>query len=241
MKVRVVQSASDDRPLWIDDCLYSVEAWAATNQFEYRFLDDHFFDILPHWYRQKVAGRGPILADLARLLHLKAALEEGVDRVLWCDADTLLLDQQWRPSLTPHTCFGEECWLQYDKTGRLEVRWQPHNAFMFFSQTSPVLDFLRYATESIIRRADPAHIAPQMVGPKLLKALHSIVDFDLEPSAGAVSPVLLDALLRADSQVFDVFRRRVKSPPKLVNLCASLLVDKAIDVHELRRIIGAQF
>ena len=28
--------------------------------------------------------------------------------------------------------FGEEHWLQKDESGRLEVRRQPHNAFMIF-------------------------------------------------------------------------------------------------------------
>ena len=32
---------------------------------------------------------GPILADLARLIHARSALQEGYEAVIWCDADTL--------------------------------------------------------------------------------------------------------------------------------------------------------
>jgi len=54
-----------------------------------------------------------------------------------------------------------------------------------------VLGFLVYLSESIIELADAAHIAPQMVGPKLLKALNNLAQFTLVPVAGAVSPELL--------------------------------------------------
>ena len=59
--------------------------------------------------------------------------------------------------------------------------------------------------ESMITRVDPDHIAPQMVGPKLLKALHDRAHFDLEPEAGAVSPLLLKAIRRGDSEVIVCF------------------------------------
>ena len=100
LKTIVIQSAPDNRPQWVTDCLLGVEAWSQRQDFAYQFFDDAFFDVLPEWYRQKLAGRGPILADLARLLHIRAALEAGIDRVIWCDADTLIIDEGWQPSLT---------------------------------------------------------------------------------------------------------------------------------------------
>ena len=235
MKTLVIQSASDDRPQWVSDCLMGVEAWARNQEFAYQFYDDDFFAVLPEWYREKLSGRGPILADLARLLHIRAALEAGADRVIWCDADTLIIDESWQPSETEHSRFGEEYWLQRDKSGGLEVRRQPHNAFMIFLQESPVLSFLIHTIESMIKRVDSDHIAPQMVGPKLLKALHSLAHFDLEPEAGAMSPVLLDAVRRADIQIIEFFRERNAPAPKCLNLCASLIDDSDVDVQDIRQ------
>lgn len=54
-----------------------------------------------------------------------------------------------------------------------------------------MLGFLAYLFDSVIERADAAHVAPQMVGPKLLTALNNLAQFKLVPDAGAVSPKLL--------------------------------------------------
>ena len=53
----------------------------------------------------------------------------------------------------------------------------------------------------MIEHVDPDPIAPQMVGPKLLKALHNLAHFDLEPEAGTMSPLLLKAIRYADTEV----------------------------------------
>jgi hypothetical protein len=105
---------------------------------------------------------------------------------------------------------------------------------MIFSQASPVLDFLIHTTQSLIRRVDPAHIAPQMVGPKLIKALHTFADFELEPAAGAMSPLLMQALLSGDPATINVFNNALSTPPKMMNLCASLHDEPEIDVSAVR-------
>lgn len=212
----------------------SVASWAENSRFEYVCYGDEFFDVLPAWYRQKLVGRGPILADLARLIHVRSALKEGYEAVIWCDSDTLIIDPSWQPKTPSHSIFGHELWLQRGKSGHLEIRKQPHNAYLMFTATSPVLDFLIHTVESIIHRADPEHIAPQMVGPKLLKALNTFADFDLEHAAGAMSPMLLDALLSGDSEITSYFKEAQVSPPKVMNLCASLVGSDDLDVEKIR-------
>ena len=211
-----------------------VASWAENSRFEYVCYGDEFFDVLPAWYRQKLVGRGPILADLARLIHVRSALKEGYEAVIWCDSDTLIIDPSWQPKTPSHSIFGHELWLQRGKSGHLEIRKQPHNAYLMFTATSPVLDFLIHTVESIIHRADPEHIAPQMVGPKLLKALNTFAEFDLEHAAGAMSPMLLDALLTGDSEITSYFKEAQLSPPKLMNLCASLVGSDDLDVEKIR-------
>lgn len=211
-----------------------VSSWAENSRFEYVCYGDEFFDVLPAWYRQKLVGRRPILADLARLIHVRSALKEGYEAVIWCDSDTLIIDPSWQPKTPFHSIFGHELWLQRGKSGHLEIRKQPHNAYLMFTATSPVLDFLIHTVESIIHRADPEHIAPQMVGPKLLKALNTFADFDLEHAAGAMSPMLLDALLSGDSEITSYFKEAQVSPPKVMNLCASLVGSDDLDVEKIR-------
>lgn len=212
-----------------------VKQWADNNAFEYNGFGDEFFDVLPTWYRQKLKGRGPILADLARLIHARAALQDGYEAVVWCDSDTLVIDPDWQPTTPSHSIFGQELWLQRDKAGRLEIRKQPHNAYFMFTASSPVLDFLIHAIESIIHRADPAHIAPQMVGPKLLKALNTFADFDVEPSAGAMSPLLSESLLGDQSEIIAYFEAAQQTEPKLMNLCASLVGNDSLDIDKLQQ------
>ena len=238
MKTVVLQSAPLERPAWVNDCMAGVAHWAENNSFEYACYGDEFFDALPAWYRQKLEGRGPILADLARLIHARSALQEGYEAVIWCDSDTLIIDPLWQPTTPSHSIFGHELWLQRDKSGRLEIRKQPHNAYLMFTATSPVLDFLIHTVESIIHRADPKHIAPQMVGPKLLKALNTFADFDLEHAAGAMSPLLLEALVSDDGEITSDFKAAQTSTPKLINLCASLVGSDDLDIEKIRAAVN---
>ncbi len=222
MRVTVFQSAASSRPQWVDGCLDSVIDWCKHAGYQHRFLGDDLFDCVPDWYMDKVAGRLPIAADYARLWHCRKLLNEGEQQVLWLDADTLVIDVDWRLPSQSHTLFGEECWVQRSERGNLQVKRQPHNAFSAFRRDSPVLDFLLEATGSIIARADPQFISPQMVGPKLLKALHNIVHFDLVPAAGALSPEVIQAIVDGGGAALERFLDERRCETTMVNLCASL-------------------
>ena len=106
---------------------------------------------------------------------------------------------------------------------------------MIFLRASPVLNFLIHTIESMIAPVDPDHIAPQMVGPKLLKALNNLAHFDLEPAAGAMSPLLLKAIHQSDAEVIDFFLERSGQVPKCLNLCASLVGESDLDVESIRQ------
>lgn len=228
----ILQSAPDHAPGWVVECCQRTKAWAERAGYDYRRLDDELFSLLPADYVAQVPERGPIKADLARLLWMRSELRAGSEAVAWIDADSLILNMQWRlPKHPPHTLFGLEQWIQRDARGQLKVYRQPHNAFCLFRADSPVLDFLAFATESIILRADPNQIAPQMVGPKLLKALHNLVDFELLPEAGAVSPEVLADWQRGEGDALALFRAQSVAP-QLVNLCHSLQ-GEALDLDGL--------
>ena len=195
--ITIFQSAPAQQPLWQSQCLSSVREWCAQQGYRYQFLGDELFDRVPN-------------------------LESEGGTALWLDADTLVVDASWAPNTEVSVCFGEEYWLDTDSRGRLKVFKQPHNAFMLFAADNTVLPFLHQVAHSIIERADSAAISPQMIGPKLLKALHSLADFPLCPEAGALSPVLASELVHGCGPAIDAVRESHRPKTCLWNLCGSL-------------------
>jgi hypothetical protein len=200
----------------------SVADWSQRHGYSYHCVGDELFEWVTPGLRAKLQDRTPILADLARLRWIEAELSEFGGLVVWIDADTLIVDPTWRVPDSTHTFFGEECWVQPTVDGSWRAYQSPHNAFMGFMAASPVLGFLAYLSESIIERADAAHIAPQMVGPKLLKALNNLAQFTLVPEAGAVSPELLAEWVGEAGPASRCYEQATRAPLTLVNLCSSL-------------------
>jgi len=214
-------------------CLESTHAWAQKQGYEYRFVGDEIFERVPRWYRDKVGARLPVATDYGRLVLIQEALREGFHEVLWFDADTLVFDSSLRIRFDGTCAFGQEIWVQASNDGFTAHR-NVHNAFVAFRQNCVVLPFLMQTMESLIRRVDSTHIAPQFVGPKLLTALHSLCDFPLVPEVGALSPAVVSDIVAGKGPALDLMRRKSDVKPKAVNLCASLIdpqhADKVIAV-----------
>lgn len=224
MRTLVIQSASElDRPGWLSSCLQSVEGWARERGYDYRFRGDDALELTPGWYRAKLIGRSPIVADLARLLLIRDALAMGYERACWIDADVLLYAPERLDLPDDDECaFGREYWVQKNRDGRWQVRRNVHNALCSFVAGCPVLPFLIHATQRIISRADPQHIAPQMVGPKLLSALHNLTGFGLIDTIGALSPAVLDDVVQGGGEALRAMLAATPEPLAGVNLCASV-------------------
>lgn len=225
MRTLIIQSSSDtQRQGWIGSCIASVESWAAGQGYHYRFVGDEIFDLVPRWYRDKVDRRFAIATDYARLVLLQRALDEGYQQALWFDADVLIFDASLRLDFSGTCAFGQEVWVQQHE-GRLQARRNVHNAVCGFRQQCPVLPFLAHTTLSLISRVDRDRIAPQMVGPKLLNALHSLCDFALLPGAGALSPAVVHDLCAGGGPALALLRQQSAVTVKAVNVCASLADD----------------
>ena len=220
--ITILQSAADARPDWVSRCMRSVADWSQQQGYDYHCIGDELFDWVVPEFRDKLYGRTPILADLARLRWIESELAVRGGLVVWIDADSVVIDPTWRIPDSTHTFFGEECWVQPTAEGAWRAYQSPHNAFMGFTAASPVLGFLAYLSESIIERADAAHIAPQMVGPKLLKALNNLGQFTLVPEAGAVSPELLVEWVGETGPATACYEQATRGSLALVNLCSSL-------------------
>ena len=224
--VTILQSAAAVRPEWVNRCMNSVADWSQRQGYHYHCIGDELFDWVTPELRAKLHDRRPILADLARLRWIESELATRGGLVVWIDADTLVVDPTWRIPDSEHTVFGEECWVQPTTEGAWRTYQSPHNAFMGFTAASPVLGFLVYLSESMIERADAAHIAPQMIGPKLLKALNNLAQFTLVPEAGAVSPELLTEWVGDAGPATACYAEAARPPLALVNLCSSLTLSE---------------
>ena len=220
--ITILQSAADARPDWVSRCMRSIAGWSQRQGYDYHCIGDELFDWVTPELRAKLKQRTPILADLARLRWIESELAARGGIVVWIDADTVIVDPTWRIPDSTHTFFGEECWVQSTTEGTWRAYQSPHNAFMGFTAASPVLGFLAYLSESIIERADAAHIAPQMVGPKLLKALNNLAQFTLVPEAGAASPELLAEWMGDAGPATACYEQAARPQLALVNLCSSL-------------------
>jgi hypothetical protein len=223
MRTLVLQSCSDNqRASWIKECLRSVASWAEAKTYTYRFIDDELFTVVPDWYMRKVGNKLPIAADYARLVFMQKALAEGFEQVIWLDADLLVFDQTLAFDFTGSCAFGHEVWIQ-GRDGKLEARTNVHNAVCVFRQGCVILPFLLHTVLSLMKKVDPAHLAPQFVGPKLLNALHPLCNFTLLPQVGALSPLVVADICNGSTKALDLLRLKSTVPLLAVNLCASLI------------------
>ncbi|MDJ0894723.1 MAG: hypothetical protein QNJ92_06240 [Alphaproteobacteria bacterium] len=222
MTTLVYQSLSESgTPVWMERCTASVRAWADAQGYAYHRFGDDAFELAPPWCLDKAGGRRPMVMDLVRLLLARDLLGE-FERVVWLDADVLVFrpDALVLPADVSFA-FGREVWVQPDADGRLKTFRNVHNAVCVFSLGNPMLEFYIHAATEILRRLDRGG-APQLIGPKLLTALHSLVGFPLIDAVGAFSPTVLRAIAVGGGPALDLLLRETPVPLAAANLCASL-------------------
>lgn len=225
----VFQSAGSLAHDWVHDCRVGVRSWAEGRGHHYRFLGDELFEEVPDWYLAKTMDRRQVAADLGRLLWARRFLDQGWDRVIWLDADVWVRDPAalTLEGLGP-VGFGREYWVEPDpgRPDRWRVRRNVHNAFCLFDRGNSLLDFYIDACLSIVRRHQGPPV-PQILGPKLLGALHSLVAFPLTDQVGAFSPPVQADLIRGGGPALDAYRTAAGDLPPAANLCASLAEEAA--------------
>lgn len=217
----------------------SVQHWAGTQGYAYRFRDDGLFDALPEWVLPKVGCRRQMAADIARLIWIDDLLIQGATRVIWLDADVFIYAPE-RFQLNPAEgfTFGREYWIVPDRNNGLKVHKNVHNAVLDFSHVGQ--NTLRFYRDTALRLLERAidKVPPQFVGPKLLTALHNVVQFPLTDAVGMTSPLVLRDLAQGDGLAW----RRLQSlhGPELaaLNLCSSMWETNTDDVTLSRRMIS---
>jgi hypothetical protein len=234
--VLILQSHRQPLPgTWIGDCLESVRQWAESRGYRYRFEDDALFDRLDADLRERTAAQPAIAADLSRLAALDEALTAGCRAAVWIDADTLVIDPVAFDLPDEGYALGREVWIQSHR-GRLRAYVKVHNAFLLFRPGNPFLTFYRHAAERLVRR-HVGSMAPQFIGPKLLSALHNLVNCPVAERAAMLCPTVVRDALAGGGPALALFREHSREAPAMVNLCGSL-AGTELDEAELRDVIA---
>jgi len=238
-RTRVLQSQRQPLPQpWLEDCLRSVRDWAGERGFEYHFIGNEFFGILPPGLQALADSQAVIASDLARLRWLQRYREGTGDRVLWLDADVLVFDPQAFELPDTACAVGREVWIDYDRRGRIKAWRKVHNAFLMFAEGDSLLDFYADSAERLLR-LNPGPKPPQFIGPKLLTALHSLSAFPVLESAALFSPLLLRDLLGEPEAAgaIECFEKHSADPPAAVNLCSSSIERGDLDNPRMQQAI----
>ena len=240
----VIQSHRQPLPApWYEPCIDSVQTWARHRHFEYRWLGDELFAGIDPLILARTRKQPLVATDLGRLLVLEAALQEGFERVVWVDADVLILQPERFDLPDSGALFGREVWVQTNDNGRLKVYRKIHNAFMAFAAGDPVLPFYRYAAARILHRyesgtsARSGQMVAELIGPKLLSLLHNAIGFDVIESAAMLSPLVCQDLLRGRGAALDLFLRESQEPPCAVHLGGSSVITGKLDDAQMRVVL----
>ena len=233
----VIQSHRDPLPFgWLQSCIDSVDAWAKANRFQYRFVGDEIFNLVEPELIAKTAAQIVIASDLARLRILQQALDQGFERVIWCDTDFLVFRPDDFELPVSDFAFGREIWVQADDRGNLRAYPKLHNACMMFRRGNACLDF--YAdTAARLLQLNQGGMPPQFIGPKLLTALHNVACFPVMERAGMLSPLVMRDILAGGGRALDLLRQKSTETLAGANLSSSLTEREGFTETEMETLI----
>lgn len=246
-KTLIIQSHRQPLPQdWLQTCIDSVKSWAKYSAYEYLFLDDELFEILPDWVLEKTQKQVVIATDLARLKWIQYYLASGYECVIWMDADFLIFSPEtFKITTSTHASerytLGREIWIQpkdINKTQSNQYRSykKVHNAFLQFQQGNHFLNFYTSHAERLLHK-NKGNMPPQFIGPKLLTALHNIVQCPVQENAGMLSPWLIKDRLKNEGAALALFRKTSPYPLAAANLCASLSDSDILTNSDLKNLI----
>ena len=206
----------------------SVEYWAQSHNYDYRFLGDELFEPLDNKLLEKTAQQKVIATDLARLKWMQKFLADGYKTVVWCDADFLIFEPEkflvpTQAELPEGYAVGRETWVQADNksAGKLRVFKKVHNAFLLFRQGNTFLDFYCAHAERLLAQTTGS-TPPQFIGPKLLTAIHNVVQCPVMETAAMFSPPVIKDIVAGGGAALELIKARSPQPAYAANLCTSM-------------------
>ena len=202
------------------------------------------FYLLPPDLRTKTSNQPIVASDLARLLLIEKALNEGYRCVIWCDADFLIFAPDEFILSEDLYGFGREVWVQTadssiqagDDELTLKTYTKIHNAFMFFRAGNPFLSFYVDSIRRMLHKHQGPYVT-QIAGPKFLSAIHNITQQPVVEIAAMLSPMVIRDLIAGEGPALRMFLQKSRVSPAGVNLCSSLIEKNEICNDELMQVL----
>ncbi len=238
-KTIVIQSAPDViTATWMKQCLISVQQWSEHNGYEYKLYGDEVFSLVEPELFKKLQYQTVIVSDLARLIALQDALKNEFDMVIWCDADFLIFDPENFKVPQVSYALGREIWIQESNkhAHTLTVHKKVHNAFMMYRTGNVFLDFYLDTAKRLVLN-NVGLMSPQFIGPKLLTALHNIIQCPVLETAGMLSPLVIKDIANSQGEALNLFKSNSIQTIAAANLCNSLYQRNEITDKEMNRCI----
>ncbi|MES2684403.1 MAG: hypothetical protein V4650_12870 [Pseudomonadota bacterium] len=242
MKTIVLQSfRRHDVPAWMNLCMDSVRAWAASRAYQYQFLDDAFFEPLPDWFLQSAGTAKTIWTDYARVLWARHFLAQGYERFIWVDADVLVFVPAALTveQLSQGYGFCHEIQAARTKgasTG-VELHHRINNAISVYCRGNPFLDFYRHAMERMVRKKAP--LAHDSLGTVLLSHLGMVMPVPVLLNVGLFNPLTLQAVAADDASILGPFLSAAYGPLAAANVCQSLRGRRLMGVQVSDELVAA--
>lgn len=237
----VLQSCpSHERHGWLARCMHSVEQWAAAQGFSYRWIDDELFDLLPADLQPGQRISPVIASDIARLIWMQQRLHHGDKAVLWLDADVLVIQPEQLMLPSAHAAVGREVWVQAEPAGGWRVYRKVHNAALLARDQgagrNSFIDFYLDTAQRLVR-ANAHGMPAQFVGPKLLTALHNVVQFAVMEDVGMLSPAVVADLLHGGGGALKRMLGKSTRSMHAANLCRSSTHAGDLDDEQMLRLV----
>jgi len=225
MKTLIFQSCQGtSRAEWLSRCLNSVQMWSKSKGYDYHLSGDEIFHPVPQWFLSKTPSRMAPATDLGRLLMARHFLSDGYQRVVWLDADVFVFDSEnFNLTVDDGYAFGREVWVQPNDKGGVKAYRNVHNALSIYVSGNSFLEFYIDSCLKIMSGVEIDHFPAQLLGPKFLTALHSLVGFHLVDDVGMTSPLVLRDIAAGGGAAVDLMRRKLTGPMNAANLCSSLI------------------
>lgn len=232
----VIQSHRSTLPhKWLPSCLQTVRDWSGQQGYDYQYIDDSLFRLLPDTIVDNYRQNRVVLSDLARLLQLRDSLEQGYNTAVWLDADFLIFHADEFVLPEQEFAVGREVWVQRDN-GKLKAWMKVHNALLMFRQGNSFIDFY-IDTASRMLADNTGTIPSQFIGPKLLTALHNVVQLPVMECAGMFSPLVIHDLVTGEGDALSLFRKKSSQAVAGANLCCSSCDRQEVSGSEINTLI----
>jgi hypothetical protein len=183
---------------------------------ERRLIGDELFEPVSAAWRTAAGPEKLPLTDYARLLWIRRLHDEGHRRVLWLDADILILEKNFALPVGDFVC--RELWA-FQTGEQLHARSAVNNCAMAFTASSPLLNWHLDVCATAPSRGPLHRLA---LGPRLLTERRAITPLPLITTVPTLSPLLINAILHQNSALIAAFRSLWEAQIGAVHLYRSL-------------------